>query len=57
MHLRWRPEQDSRLAVEAYGTNLSDERILLRSTPNGGSVIFQDFANPRFYGVRVSYNY
>ncbi len=57
LHLRWRRSQESRLSVEAYGTNLSDERILLRTTPNGGSVIFQDFANPRFFGVRVAYNY
>jgi iron complex outermembrane recepter protein len=55
--VRWRPSEDSKIAVEAYGDNLTDKRILLRTTPNTGQVIFQDFANPRLYGLRISYNY
>ncbi len=56
-YLRWRPDADSRLSVEGFVNNLTDKRILLRTTPNGGEVIFQDFSNPRIYGVRASFNY
>lgn len=55
--LRYKPSADSRLAVSVFGRNLTNERILPRSTPNAGSVIYQDFANPRMYGVRLSFNY
>ena len=53
-HLRWRSDPDSRFYLEAFVNNLTDHRILLRSTPNSGRVIFQDFADPRIFGLRIS---
>jgi iron complex outermembrane recepter protein len=57
MSLRWRPERGSKLSVEAFVTNLTDKQVLLRTTPNSGSVIYQDFSNPRMFGARLSFNY
>lgn len=57
LSLRWKPERGSKVAVEAFVTNLTDKQVLLRTTPNAGSVIYQDFSNPRFFGARFSYNY
>ena len=55
--LRWKPERDSKLAVQLFVSNLTDKQVLLRTTPNAGSVIYQDFSNPRFFGGRISFNY
>lgn len=57
VRLRWRPTDDARVSGELFCENCSDKTILLRSTPNGGSVVYQDFATPRIYGLRVSYHY
>lgn len=57
LYLKWKKTRDSKLSFEAFVNNLSDQRILLRTTPNAGQVIYQDFANPRIFGLRVSYNY
>ena len=57
VNLSWRANPRSRLSLTAFAHNLTDHRILLRSTPNSGSVIFQDFADPRIYGLRVAFNY
>lgn len=57
LRVKWRRNQTSRFYLEAFVNNLTDHRILLRSTPNSGSVIFQDLADPRLYGLRVSLNY
>jgi len=57
LSVRWRPAAESKLAMNLFVTNLTDHRILLRTTPNAGAVIYQDFANPRMFGARVSFNY
>jgi iron complex outermembrane recepter protein len=57
VHLRWRSNPGSRYYLEAFVNNLTDQRILLRSTPNSGRVIFQDFADPRIYGLRIAVDY
>lgn len=57
LHLTWRPNRGSRLSLAAFANNLTDHRILLRSTPNSGSVAFQNFADPRIYGLRGAFNY
>jgi iron complex outermembrane recepter protein len=57
LRLGWRPSARSSWNLAAFVTNLTDHRILLRSTPNSGSVAFQNFADPRIYGLRVAFNY
>lgn len=57
LSLRWRPEADSHLSAELFCENCTDKLILLRSTPNSGSVIYQDFAAPRMFGGRISYRF
>lgn len=55
--LRWRMADSPHISGELFCENCSDRTILLRSTPNSGSAIYQDFAPPRMYGLRVSYRY
>lgn len=57
LRLRWRPSDDAKVSGELFCENCSNQTILLRTTPNGGSVAYQDFAPPRIYGLRVSYHY
>jgi iron complex outermembrane receptor protein len=55
--LNWKASGDDKLRAQLFVNNLTNKKILLRTTPNAGKVIYQDFAAPRIFGARISYNY
>jgi iron complex outermembrane receptor protein len=57
VELRWRLSHDSRFSGELFCENCGDKMVLLRTTPNSGSVIYQDFSAPRMFGGRVHYRF
>jgi iron complex outermembrane receptor protein len=43
------------LTVEGFVTNLENEAIRIFSTPNQGGIIYDQYQNPRIFGVRFNY--
>ena len=54
--LMWH-EVRERLKMKAYILNATDEKILLRAVRYGGNVAAKEYANPRTFGVQVTYHF
>ncbi len=55
-NLTWSSE-GYRWKLKLYSTNITDEEILVRATRFGGNTAAVDYADPRMFGLRLSYNY
>jgi iron complex outermembrane receptor protein len=52
--VRWTPP-DSHWSAMFYMTNATNKAIRLFTTPNQGGIIYDQYMDPRIYGVRFSY--
>ena len=54
LRLTWH-SPDVPVTVEGFVTNLENEAIRVFSTPNQGGIVYDQYQNPRIFGVRVHY--
>ena len=54
LRLGWQPV-NSPWSVDLYVTNLENEAIRVFTTPNQGGIIYDQYQDPRIYGIRFSY--
>ena len=43
------------MSVEGFVTNLENEAIRIFTTPNQGGIIYDQYQDPRIFGVRFKY--
>ena len=55
LYVNWQ-SADERFSVQFFVNNLEDEAVLNFTTPNTGGIIFENYADPRVYGLRLSFH-